>query len=776
LARLLFRVGRTCAHHPLLTVVAWILVLGASVGAMVGLQGQLSTKFDVPHAEYTRVMDELGREIPAASGGVGTVVLHSAKPFTPEQERAVQGMLERWQRLDHVTGALDPFTTQRSSDEAGEKLRQDPAQAVPRELYELGASARGVSADGRTAVAQVRFDTQVTEVPAAVLDEIQELGRGLEQAGLEVDYGLDIAHPNELGGAAEIVGLGVAALVLVVMLGVSLVAGLPLLMAATGVGTVLTVAMALTGWLDLHTMAPAFALMLGTAVGLDYSLFVINRHRLNLAQLGAAPDRHEIRLSIARATATAGSAVVVAGTTVVIALAALAVTQIAVIIQMGLLAAAAVAANVLVSLTLTPALLSLLGRRAAPRRRAGAATAATGRDTWPQRWFRAVTRRPALTVLGVVVVLGLVAAPTAALRLGLNDGGGERPGSTPFQAYERIEDAFGAGANGPVLVVADLADPPTEAELPQAQLDVARRLADLPDVAAVAAVGAGEDRGTLAFQVVPTTGPSDRRTDALVTTMTGPLADDLARTGVRIGVTGQTAANIEISNRLAAALPWYILLVVGLSVLLLTVVFRSVVVPLVATAGYLLSAAAAFGAVVAVYQWGWLAGVFGVERPASILSFLPMILIGVLFGLAMDYQMFLVSGMHEARERGLPPLEAVRSGFVSGAKVVTAAALIMIAVFGGFVFSPVSSGRAMGFGLAVGVLADAFLVRMTLTPAVMAMLGERAWYLPRWMERLLPRLDVEGRRVPGHEPARTAAESDPDPDPDLDPEHRDAMA
>jgi RND superfamily putative drug exporter len=336
------------------------------------------------------------------------------------------------------------------------------------------------------------------------------------------------------------------------------------------------------------------------------------------------------------------------------------------------------------------------------------------------------------------------------MRLGLPDGGSEPTGSSAHTAYSTIADEFGPGMNGPVVAVATLPAgdaPRTDAEVLHEQAVVVDQLSRVDGVSSVVPFGVSEDRTTLAFQVVPSTGPAEEQTRATLEGIQSAAGVLERHDGIAVGLTGQTVANIEISDRLAAALPTYLLVVVGLSLLILTVVFRSVVVPLVATGGFLLSVAAAFGLTVAVHQWGWLGGLFGVTQPGPLLSFMPIMLIGVLFGLAMDYQMFLVSGMHEARAHGEDARTAVRSGFVHGAKVVTAAAIIMTSVFLGFAFSHLVMVRPIGFGLAVGVLIDAVLVRMTLTPAVMHLLGERAWWIPRWLDRLLPDLDVEGLKL-----------------------------
>jgi len=620
------------------------------------------------------------------------------------------------------------------------------------------SGTRLVSEDGRYAVAQVRFDENAQSVAPADRALIPERGTAaLEAAGVTPHYSLEITQETVLVGPGEILGLSVAVLVLVVVLGSLIAAGLPLLVALLGVGVGLGGAIALTSVVELNTTTPALALMLGLAVGIDYALFIVNRHRGNILQ---GMDQRE---SIARSVATAGSAVVFAGATVVIALGALVLSGIPILAEMGLVAAGTVAVTVLVAITVSPAILRFMGPRVVGRRawrKAGFAiagdvsTRTVGDDDRQEEhgaWYvNLVTRHPWLTVVGVVALLGVMAIPVTQIQLGLPDGGSEPTGSTAHTAYTTIGSEFGPGTNGAIVAVSTLpeqAEPRTDAQVLHEQARIATALDGVDGVRSVVPVGVSADKDTLAFQVVPTTGPADPATVETVHHVKF-AAETLDRhTGTDTGLTGATVANIEVSERLAGALAPYLLVVVGLSLIILTLVFRSVVVPLIATGGFLLSVGAAFGATVAVHQWGWLGGVLGVTHPGPLLSFMPIILIGVLFGLAMDYQMFLVSGMHEARAHGEDSRTAVRSGFVHGAKVVTAAAIIMTSVFLGFAFSHLAMVRPIGFGLAVGVLVDALLVRMTLTPAVMHLLGDRSWYIPRWLDRLLPDLDVEGVKL-----------------------------
>jgi RND superfamily putative drug exporter len=841
MASLLHRWGLAAARRPVAFVLAWVLLLAATAGAMAAFGKPLSNEFEIPDSEFGRVLDQLGDEIPAVAGGTVTVVVHSDDGFDAREKAALRDVMDEWEALPHVTDTIDPFRAQARLDDSDQQLarahqrlargqeqhdtgaarlhglesflEQYPDAATPgleeqaadgrRRLaaaeprlrdgwahYGAATSVRNaskgirfVSEDGTTALVQVRFDEAVQQLDPEVLEAVPAAGASLADAGITADYGQELTASREVGGIGEVVGVAVAAVVLLVMLGSLVMAGLPLAIAFVGVGVSLAAGIATTQLVDLQQMAPVLGMMLGLAVGIDYALFIVNRHRQHLADLvasGSEVTRDRIRASIALATGTAGSAVVVAGTTVVIALGALAVSGIPTLLQMGLLAAATVAVTVLVALTLTPALLSLAGPRAIPRkaRRPQQARIAAG---WPQRWVAVVSRRPRTATVLVALVMLVLAVPALSMRLGLPDGSSEPQDSTAYRAYSRVADSFGAGANGPVLLRAEYDAPLTGPDLVAAEATVAEAVLAVDDRASVLPIGASDDHRVVAFQVVPAEGPSAESTVELVNGLRriadgGPVHErsgwrvlsdvigDSNPTGaqllgdVDLGVTGATVANIEVSERLAGVLPLYLAMVIGLSLVLLMMVFRSVLVPLVATAGFLLSVAASFGAIVAVYQWGWLGSLFDVHDPSAVFSFMPTLLIGILFGLAMEYQMFLVSGMHEAYVPGSDARTAVRKGFSSGARVVAAAALIMVSVFAGFIWAHMTMARSIGFGLAVGVLLDAFLVRMTFTPAVMTLLGDKAWWLPAWLDRILPNLDVEGARLA----ERLAEESAPD--------------
>ncbi|MBT0994499.1 MMPL family transporter [Cellulomonas sp. DKR-3] len=621
-------------------------------------------------------------------------------------------------------------------------------------LLEQAAEIRMVSTDGSTAVATVVFSEPQQEIADATKDAVIATVDGDLPEGVTADYSTEIAQGAiSLGGAAEAIGVLVAAIVLVVMLGTLVAAGLPLLNALVGVGVAAAGAMAFSGAVEMTSVTPVLGAMLGLAVGIDYTLFILNRHR---RQLRAGMDVHE---SVALANGTSGNAVVFAGTTVLIALLGLNLTGIPFLGLMGTVAAGSILVAVLVAITLTPAMLGLLGRRILPRRQREVVAAHHEHvAVAPMR-----TGRAWLSIVIGIGVLVVIALPYGSLRLGLPTGSSEPADSTQFQAYDKVSQAFGEGVNGPLVVVADLTDGVSEDELAATQAQIGGQLFAQDDVVAVAPVGTNEDRSVLVFQVIPAEGPDSESTTELVHELRALEVDGGEGT---FAVAGSASANIDISEKLADALPVYLVVVIGLSLVILVAVFRSLLVPIVATGGFVLSLFASMGAVTAVYQWGWLSDLFGVTNPGPVLSFLPTLLVGILFGLAMDYQLFLTSGMREAYAHGSPSRRAVMEGLHAGRAVVTAAAIIMISVFGGFMFSHLATIRPLGFALAIGVLLDAFLVRMLIMPAVLHLAGDGAWWLPRWLDRIIPDIDVEGAKLerrhpgtPGAEPREVPAEA-----------------
>ncbi|MFJ5927088.1 MMPL family transporter [Kitasatospora sp. NPDC092948] len=712
MASVLYAWGRWAVRRRGRVIGLWLLLL-ATIGALgTTLAGPTSTEFTVPGIESQQAQDLLERQLPESAGGTARLVV--AAPAgqsldTPAAKAALQDGLRRAAAIPGVVHVADPF------------------------------ESRTVSPDLRIAFADVQFDRPAHDVPQSAKDALGDAAAPLREAGLQAEFGGTVMEPAvEVGGPAEAIGVVVAFAVLAVALGSLVAAGLPLLTALVGVGIGVLGAGLFANVVEMTGTATVLALMIGLAVGIDYALFIIARHREQLAEPGS-----EIEESAARATATAGSAVVFAGATVIIALAALAVTGIPFLTVMGLAAAATVLLAVLVAVTLVPALLGLLGERLRPRPRVKAAKPA---GAWSAAWARAVTRKPLLVLLAGVVGLLALALPARDLRLGLPGNASQPAASTQHKSYDLLSEGFGPGFNATLVAVVDATGIPAERR--EAVLtDLHASLSADPGVAAVGRPVANADGSTVAVPVVPRTGPDDRATGDLVDRLRAHKAGVTADGGT-LYIAGATAAAIDVSGKLADALPLFVGLIVVLALALLTVAFRSVLVPLKAVLGFLLSVAAALGITVWVFQDGHLNGLLDIPSAAPVTSFLPVLLIGVLFGLAMDYEVFLVSRMREHHQHTGDAAGAVTHGVARSGRVVTAAALIMVAVFGGFVFNHDPIIKSIGFALAVGVFIDAFVVRMTLVPAAMALLGSRAWRLPGWLDRITPDVDLEGASLP----------------------------
>jgi putative drug exporter of the RND superfamily len=808
MAEFLYRTGRWCARRAKTVIAAWALLLAAAAGAYVLFGGALTTAFSIPDTPTEAVTEQLQDAIPAAAGGTGTIVLstENGAPFTAEQQAQISDLVTRASDTDGVANAVDPFATeaeraaqaqavtdgqaqidtarteltaaqdqldlarrqtgdsaeldaQQAQIDAGLTELETRAAALERgaALLDLASGIRMVAEDGSAAVVSIAFTEPQMEVTPETKAAVTDLFDENPIDGVQADYSSDMLESvPSVFGLGEIIGLVVAAIALIVMLGTLIGAALPLLTAVVGVGVGALTTMSLSGVIDMASVTPVLGLMLGLAVGIDYSLFIVNRHRRQLK------EGYDLDESIALATGTSGNAVVFAGATVLIALAALNVTGIPFLGLMGTVGALCVAVAVLVAVTFIPALLSLAGMKILRRsERAALAADHPTPETVAAPDVKAMRTPSALVrVLVGIGALLVVAIPALDLRLNLPDGSSEAHDTTQYQAYATVAERFGEGSNGPLLVVATLPGSPDEATAQTAQLHIAQAIAAEDGVVAVAPIGASDDRTVAAFQVLPESGPTSEATEALVHNLRGLDVDGTEFGGaVTIGVAGNASGNIDISDKLADALPVYLGVVVGLSLLILILVFRSIFVPIAATLGFVLSYFAALGGVVAIYQWGWLADVFGVDSPGPILNFLPTLLVGILFGLAMDYMLFLGSGMREAYAHGAPARLAVVHGLRAGRSVVTAAAIIMIAVFGGFVFSHSAMIRPIGFALAFGVLVDAFLVRMLIIPALMHLFGAKVWWLPKWLDRLLPDVDVEGAALERRHPHVTEKET-----------------
>ncbi|WP_134665797.1 MULTISPECIES: MMPL family transporter [unclassified Amycolatopsis] len=707
MAPFLYRLGRLSFRRRVLVAAVWALVLAAVGAGALTLSGKLSDSVTIPGTESQQAIDRLAEHFPQAAAGGGTARVAIAAPeghkvTDPAGQAAVESVVGKLKSAPKVAAVVDPF------------------------------QAKSVSPDGRVALAQVSYQVKGFELSDSDRSALLATGDHAKQLGYQVEYGGDAVQGIPATGATEGLGVAVAAVVLIITFGSLLAAGIPLLTALIGVGVGMAGIMLASGSMELNSNTPVLALMIGLAVGIDYALFIVSRYRHELAE-GREPEE-----AAGRAVGTAGSAVVFAGLTVIIALAGLTVVGIPFLGQMGVAAAATVVIAVLIALTLLPAVLGFAGGRVASskirvRRR-------TEGPTHGERWARFVARHRVPVLLTALVGLAVVAIPALSMQLGLPNDSTAAPDTTQRKAYELVSKGFGEGANGPLLVVVDTGPNHNPAALKQAAADIGK----LPDVAAVTPPRVNPAGDTAVLTVIPKSGPSSTQTEDLVSAIRAQSAPLQENTGGSLAVTGQTAANIDVSQKLSDAMLPYLALIVGLAFLLLMLVFRSVVVPLKATLGFLGSVVATFGAVVAVFQWGWLTDLLGVASTGPIMSMLPILLIGVLFGLAMDYQVFLVTRMREEHVHGAEPQEAMVTGFRHGARVVVAAALIMISVFAGFVLAESTLIQSIGFALAFGVLVDAFVIRMTIVPAVMSLLGRGAWWLPKWLDRILPNVDVEG--------------------------------
>jgi putative drug exporter of the RND superfamily len=679
----------------------------------------------VPGTQSQQALDLLQQRIPAFAGASTQVIIVAPNGARVTDKAITQGIdatLAGFSRdVPQVAAVTNPFTS------------------------------KTISANGRAALITVQYTAPVANVKTATLNDLATAAGPARKAGAEVEFGGSV-YPGsavEVSEIPELIGILIGFLILLVTFGVLIAAGLPLVTAIVGVGVGLMGITALASVVTVSSASTALATMLGLSCGIDYALFIASRHRANLMRGMTVED------SVGLAVGTSGSSVVFAACTVIIALCGLTVAGIPFLSVMGLAAAGTVAIALLIAITLLPALLGFAGERVTrfvrlpgTRKRhplghaeATARRAASNpRSTAGAAWGRFVIRhRVAALVLGVAF-LGTIALPATRLSLGLPTAQTMPASNTGYKSYVLTSEMFGPGDNGPLLVVADLSHT-TDKQAPQ---QIAAILQKEPGV--VSAALAVTENDAAVIKVIPSTGPSAAATTALVQRIRADATAIEAKTDAQILVGGTTASNIDTSDKLSSALPVFLIIVAVLALALLTLAFRTILVPLKSLIGFLLSAFAAFGAEVAVFQWGWLKQLFGIT-PSQTISFLPILMIAIIFGLSSDYEVFLVSRIKEEFTRTGDATQAVEHGTGLSARVVTAAALIMFTVFAAFMTGDNVTIKAIGFSLAVGVLLDAFVVRLTLVPAVMSLVGARIWYHPRWFARRVPDLDIEGARL-----------------------------
>jgi RND superfamily putative drug exporter len=710
----LYRLGRGAARRRWLTVGTWIVAVVAifSIGGALG--GKLTDDFKLPDSESQRAYDLLADRFPSASGTSADVVFHATSGTLADEQEIVSSTLAAIEQLPHVVAVTDPLGTD-------------------------GA----LSQDGSIGYAQVSYDEPAPDLGTGPYDRLESIVDDARTSDLQVEIGGEYASWGSQSepGTSELVGLLAAMVILLIAFGSVVAMGLPIATAVTGLATGTGLIVILASFASVPEFSTILASMIGLGVGIDYALFIVTRYRQNL-QAGMEP-LHAIGL----ATATAGQAVVFAGTTVAIALLGLWISGIAFVGMMATASAIVVVVAVVAAVTLLPALLGFAGRGidrlSIHRIKKNADESALRENIWG-RWGREVERRPWWYFAGAILLLVLLAVPFFSMKLGFPDDGTAPASETRRQAYDLLSEGFGPGSNGPLLLAVSLDDPSALDGL--GQLTAAIQATD--GVAAVSPPQPNAAGDAAIIQVIPTTSPQDEATTGLVRRLRDETIPAATPDGAVVHVGGGTATYIDLSDRVTNALPWFIGAVVLLSFLLLMVVFRSILVPLKAALLNLLSIGASYGVIVAIFQWGWGRSLLGIDESIPVVSFVPMMMFAVLFGLSMDYEVFLLSRVREEYLRTRNNVESVVSGISTTARVITSAALIMIAVFLSFVMEPDPIAQMFGIGLAFAVLIDATIVRVVLVPATMVLLGDANWWLPAWLDRILPQMHLEVAEEP----------------------------
>jgi len=726
-------VGRWCAKRHWQVIVAWVIILGALIGLRSVFGGHFENNYTVTGSESAQGLSVLKKEFPAQGGYAGQIVFHAPTGSVATQTNAVNTAMANVAKLPHVLNAVSPF-------------------AVP--------NSPQVAKNGTTAYGNVSWDVVPPSLDTAYLHQLDNAVAPARTAGLQVEYGGGAGQIGQTTDdkTSEIIGLSCALVLLLFMFGSVVAAVMPLLSALFSVFAGLALVGLLAAAITFPTTAPTVATLLGLGVAIDYGLFLMARHREQLDH--GVP----VIKSAGRATATSGAAIVVAGSTVVVSILGLYVSGVPFVGAMGLASAIVVAVAMLAALTLMPAFMgvakqnvrAIKDRRAAKRATRGNLDEATAAARLAKltaasdeahensafaRWGRKVSNRPwpwAIAATGVLVVLAI---PLFSLRLGQLDAGTNPTSESIRRAYDLIATNFGPGANGPLTVVVQL----PSGNSPQANqtllANTQSTLSKTPGVAAVAPPSVNSANTTAVINVVPTTSPQD----AATTKLANDLRDTVLPTvPAKTYVVGTTAGYIDFTAKIAKRMPWLILTVVLLAFVLLTVAFRSIVIATKAAILNLLSVAAAYGVVVAIFQWSWGSSLINIHEKLPIPAFVPMLMFAIVFGLSMDYEVFLISRVHEAWTKTGDAHRSVAIGIGSTARVITTAAGIMIVVFTSFVLDPDPTVKMLAIGMAAAVLIDASIIRMILVPAVMSLLGRHAWWIPRWLDRIMPNLDIEG--------------------------------
>ena len=709
--------ARWCYRHRLVVLLLWLGALFGLGAASSAAGTNYANVFSLPDTDSATAYDLMEKAFPERAGDTDTVVwkVDDGSVRDESVRSRIEPALAEIGRMKGVGEVTGPYVAQ---------------------------GAAQISRDGRIAYAQITFTEQANAVPMQLIEDVVDTARAAEQGGLQVELGGQaIARTQEPPqGTAEAVGILAAAVVLFLAFGSLFAMLLPIVVAVAGVGTGMIATMLVSHVTDVPEVAPLLGSLIGLGVGIDYALFIVTRHRRGILR-GMKPEEAAVT-----ALNTSGRAVLFAGGTVCIALAGMLVMNMRFLDGVVVATSLTVVLSVLAAITLLPALLGLLGMRVLSRRqrrRLAAAGPEPAEASGPAaRWSAYVQRRPRPIAALALVVMAVLAIPVLSLRLGATDQGNHQESTTTRQAYDLLAEGFGPGVNGPLQVVVD-------GDAPAGLVDGIRATEGVAQVAAVPPTN-----GVTVIQVVPTTSPQSEETDRLI----DRLRDDvIPRSGAEAHVGGVTAVFKDFASVTGDRLPYFVATIIALGFLLLLVAFRSLVVPLTAALMNLIAAAASFGVLVAIFQWGWGTELLGIGKEGPITSFLPVIMLSLLFGLSMDYQVFLVSRMHEEWVHTKDNARAVRVGLAETSRVINSAALIMICVFSAFVLSGDMEGAMAGIGLAAAVALDAFILRTALVPAAMHMLGKSNWWLPDWLEKRLPHLAVEPREEP------TVTEEEPVP-------------
>jgi RND superfamily putative drug exporter len=731
----LSRLGEWCGRHYAVVIVVWLVALGGLHAAQSTVGGTYSDDFSLSGTQSYEGLDVLNAHAPGAGGLSAQVVLHDAKaPLTTVRDQ-IGRTVASLQHLPHVLAAVNPLAPSPQNPSSSASPTQFPTP---------------VSADGRTAYITVRFDTNPASLEQAYLSGVDKAVAPLRSAGVQVEYGGslgELARPQPADLTSEAIGFAVAIVVLLIGFGSVIAAAIPLITALLSVIVGLSCLSLLANAFTFASVSPTLATMIGLGVGIDYALFLLTRHRQQIM------DGMDPAVSAGRAVATSGRAVLVSGCTVIVALAGLYVSRIGFIGKLGDAAAITVVTAVLGSLTLVPALLGLTGRRIdryrvrtpVAERSAGPPGAEPG--AW-HRYARRVHDRPWWFLAAGVVVAVVLAIPLLSIRLGHIDDGADPTSFTDRRAYDLIAKGFGPGANAPLTIVIDQSRVPSADHAALAS-ELRKSLAGVPGAASVGPLQPAGDGKVLIATVIPAGVPQAADTTRLVNHLKDSVVPQgVAGTAARGYVTGTTAAQVDFLDIISSRLPLIIAVVVGLAFVIILAVFRGVLIAVKAAVLNLLSIAASYGVVVAVFQWGWGGPALGVSEKVPIESYVPMMMFAIVFGLSMDYEVFLLARVREAWLRTNDSRGSVTHGLEITALVITCAALIMVSVFAAFVLSNNIVVKMVGLGLAVSVLIDATVVRLLLVPAVLTLLGRHAWWTPRWLDRVLPHLDTEGGPAP----------------------------